>query len=108
MNFMYNIAAMGDWDSIYGFGALGISTFPVTDEKEGAQIFKKLCDGDYGIIYMTEALAETLKSDVDKVREKMLPAVILIPGISENTGRGMESVKESVVKAVGSDIIFGD
>ena len=104
---MYNIAVMGDWDSIYGFGALGLSTFPVSEEKEAVETFRKLCSGDYGIIYVTEALAEILKEEIEKVSENMLPAVILIPGISGNTGKGMESVKESVVRAVGSDIIFG-
>ena len=35
------------------------------------------------------------------------PAVILIPGISGNTGDGLNAVKKSVEQAVGSDIIFG-
>ena len=28
---MYKIAVMGDRDSIYGFAALGLDTYPVTD-----------------------------------------------------------------------------
>ena len=36
------------------------------------------------------------------------PAVILIPGISGNTGDGLKAVKKSVEQAVGSDIIFGN
>lgn len=108
MNFMYNIAVMGDWDSIYGFGALGLETFPVSDEKDAPGLFKRLIGGDYAIIYITEKLAEVLSSEIESVRENPLPAVILIPGISGNTGRGIESVKKSVETAVGSDIIFND
>lgn len=108
MKCMYNIAVMGDWDSIYGFGALGLSTFPVTDEKEAAKTFRKLSGGGYAIIYITEGLAQLLEEEIEKVRENLVPAVILIPGISGNTGKGIMSVKKSVEQAVGSDIIFND
>ena len=35
-------------------------------------------------------------------------SIILIPGVSGNTGRGIAGVKRSVEQAVGSDIIFGN
>lgn len=108
MSFMYNIAVMGDWDSIYGFGALGLSAFPVHDEKEAAKTFRKLSGGGYAVIYITEALADILSEEIEKVSENPIPAVILIPGISGNTGKGIENVRKSVEKAVGSDIIFND
>ena len=31
---MYKIAVMGDYDSIYGFVAVGLDTYPLSDEKE--------------------------------------------------------------------------
>ena len=31
---MYKIAVVGDYDSIYGFAALGLDTFPVTAQEE--------------------------------------------------------------------------
>ena len=105
---MYNIAVMGDWDSIYGFGALGLSTFPVNEEKEAVQTFRKLKNSDYAVIYITEALAEKIPEEIEKAQEGLTPAVILIPGISGNTGKGIESVKRSVERAVGSDIIFNN
>ena len=37
---------------------------------------------------------------------QVLPAVILIPGVSGNTGEGVAGVKRSVEQAVGSDILF--
>ena len=39
---MYNIAVMGDRDSIYGYAALGLNIFPVSDEVEGRKVLKKL------------------------------------------------------------------
>ena len=37
-----------------------------------------------------------------------IPAIIQIPGISGNTGAGIENVKKSVETAVGSDILFSN
>ncbi len=104
---MYRVAVMGDRDSIYGFAALGLETFPYYgDEQSAVKQLRRLCDGDYAIIYITEALAEILEDEIEKVRETPLPAIILIPGVSGNTGKGMLSVRVSVEQAVGSDIIF--
>ena len=97
---------MGDYDSMYGFAALGLTTFPVEDRETGVDTLRKLAAGDYAVIYMTEALAAKLQEEVDEYREQMKPAIILIPGISGNTGAGIAQVKKSVEQAVGSDIIF--
>ena len=64
--------------------------------------------GSYAVIYITEAAAAGIETAIDRYREQPLPSVILIPGISGNTGKGVESVKHSVEQAVGSDILFGD
>ena len=104
---MYKVAVVGDYDSIYGFAALGLETFPVSDVKE-TEVFLELASGSYAVIYITEAAAAGIEAAIDRYREQPLPSVILIPGISGNTGKGVESVKHSVEQAVGSDILFGD
>ena len=104
---MYKIAVIGDWDSIYGFATLGLDTFPVTDSSVAGKKLRELAEGDYAVIYITEALASKLEAEIDRYREEELPAIILIPGVSGNTGLGIEAVKKSVEQAVGSDIIFG-
>lgn len=103
---MYKIAAMGDYDSIYGFAALGLNTFPIADPEEGRKTLKTLASGEYAVIYMTEALAAALQEEVAQYRDQLSPAIILIPGVSGNTGEGIAQVKRSVEQAVGSDIIF--
>lgn len=103
---MYRIAVIGDYDSIYGFATLGLETFPVSEPEYGAAQLKRLADGDYAVIYITEALAAELENEILKYREAMKPAIILIPGVSGNTGAGISGVKKSVEQAVGSDILF--
>ena len=105
---MYKIAVLGDRDSIYGFAALGLHTFPVEDSTEAAKVLKRLANGKYAIIYITEALQAELESEIDHYREERFPAIIPIPGVSGNTGMGILNVKKSVEQAVGSDIIFNN
>ena len=54
---MYKVAVVGDYDSIYGFAALGLETFPVSDVKETEKVFLELASGSYAVIYITEAAA---------------------------------------------------
>ncbi|MGD9560168.1 MAG: V-type ATP synthase subunit F [Oscillospiraceae bacterium] len=105
---MYKIAVMGDRDSIYGFAAVGLDIFPVEDEAGVARKVRSLVEGGYAIIYMTEKLFASVQNELDSFNEQPLPAIIPIPGVSGNTGLGLERVKRSVEKAVGSDIIFGN
>lgn len=103
---MYKVAVIGDRDSIYGFAALGLDTYPVTDREEAARVLKNTAEGNYAVIYITENFFTELKGQIERYTASYLPAVIPIPGVSGNTGIGMENVKKSVQRAVGSDIIF--
>ncbi len=105
---MYKIAVLGSYDSIYGFAALGLDTFPVEDAKQGAEKLKTLAENNFAVIYITESLAKELSHEIAKYEERVLPAIIQIPGISGNTGAGVQKVKDCVEKAVGSDILFGE
>ena len=105
---MFKIAVMGDQDSIYGFAAIGLDTFPVDSTTEAAKQLKELADGRYAVIYITESLQAELESEIDNYISSQLPAIIPIPGVSGNTGKGMRNVKKSVERAVGSDIIFNN
>lgn len=105
---MYKIAVMGDRDSIYGFAALGLDTYPVTEPAQAIKTLRNIAESDYAVIYMTEALAVEIDEELESYRSARLPAIILIPGVYGNTGNGMQSVKRSVEQAVGSDIIFGN
>ncbi|WP_122644765.1 V-type ATP synthase subunit F [Luxibacter massiliensis] len=103
---MYKIAVIGDYDSIYGFATLGLSICPVRSREEARDKLRQLAAGKYGIIYITEAVAAELTEVIEEYKEQTLPAIIQIPGVSGNTGAGVEGVKKTVEQAVGSDILF--
>ena len=98
---MHKVAVMGDYDSIYGFSALGLDIFPLSDAVAAAHELRRLANGEYAIIYITESLAE-------KISDHVSPAIILIPGVLGNTGAGIQGVKDAVEQAIGSDIVFGN
>ena len=102
------IAVLGDYDSIYGFASLGLSTFPVDNIEDASKTLRTLASSGYGIIYITEELAAQVPKVIDKYKESMTPAIIQIPGVKGNTGDGIKAVRRSVEQAVGSDILFGE
>ena len=66
---MYKIAVIGDYDSIYGFAALGLSICPVKNREETRDILRRLAGGNYGIIYITEAAAAQVESEIEEYCE---------------------------------------
>ena len=62
----------------------------------------------YGVIYITEVLAEAIKDEIETYKSQISPAIVLIPGTYGNTGDGVQAVKNFVEQAVGSDILFGN
>ena len=102
------IAVIGDYDSIYGFASLGLSTFPVEGQEDAVRTLKNLASSGYGIIYITEELAALTEKQIEKYKEVITPAIIQIPGVKGNTGDGIKAVRRSVEQAVGSDILFGE
>ena len=76
---MYKIAVLGDYNSIYGFAALGLDTFPVEDPTEGKEKLNRLAAGEYAVIYITEQLAAQLSAEISKYSEALMPAIIQRP-----------------------------
>ena len=66
---MYKIAVIGDYDSIYGFATLGLSICPVKTREDARKKLKQLADGQYGIIYITEAVAAQIEEEIEQYRE---------------------------------------
>lgn len=102
---MYKIAVLGDQDSVLGFKALGLDVYSAQTVDEGREALHKLAKGNYAIIYLTEQLASGLLPEMERYKDDLTPAIILIPGKSGSLGIGMANVKKSVERAVGADIL---
>ena len=104
---MYKIGVIGDRESILGFKAVGLDVFPTDDPEEAKKTLKRIAKEDFAIIYITEQLYQFMMEEVDEYTDSRLPAIIPIPGKDGTLGIGMTSVKKSVERAVGADILFG-
>ena len=77
---VYSIAVVGDWESVMGFRALGLDTYPVTSVEEARKTVHELAKTDCAVIY-------------------------LIPGREGSFGIGMANIQSAIERAVGADIL---
>ena len=101
---MYKIAVLGDPDSVLGFKALGLDVFVADHTEEARRILRQLAKGSYAVIYITEQLAADMGADIDRYKDQVTPAVILIPGKSGSLGLGQTALQSAIERAVGADI----
>ena len=102
----YQIAVVGDWESVMGFRALGLDTYPVTSTEEAKKRVHELAKGEKcAVIYLTEQLAQDMGDVLAKYKDAIRPAIILIPGREGTLDIGMSNIKRTIERAVGADIL---
>ena len=101
----YQIAVIGDWESVMGFRALGLDTYPVTSVEEAEEKVRDLARGDCAVIYLTEQLARHMDDVLKRYKDFLRPAIILIPGREGSLGIGKANIQRSIERAVGADIL---
>lgn len=104
---MSKIAIVGERDSVMGFAALGINAYPVESGDEAKRTLRELAreESDCAIIYVTEQCAADIMGEIEKYKNRVTPAVILVPGRDGALGYGKKALSDAIEKAIGSDII---
>lgn len=101
----YQIAVIGDWESVMGFRALGLDTYPVTSPEEAKRRVHELAKEDRcALIYLTEQLARDMGDVLAKYKDALRPAIILIPGREGSLGIGRDNIQRAIERAVGSEL----
>ena len=102
----YRIAVIGDWESVMGFRALGLDTYPVTSVEEARERVREPAREDQcAVIYLTEQLARDMGDVLARYKDELRPAIILIPGREGSLGIGRDSIQRAIERAVGADIL---
>ena len=101
----YQIAVLGDKDSVLGFKALGLTVFPVNTVDEARTALHRIARENYAVVYLTERFAAQMEGDIARYKDALTPAIILIPGKEGSRGIGMSNIKKAVERAVGADIL---
>nr|WP_200796121.1 MULTISPECIES: V-type ATP synthase subunit F [Tissierellales] len=102
---MYKIGVVGEKDIVTAFLALGITIKPVENSGEAVKAVNNMAKDGYGLIFVTETMAQNMKETIERYKSEMLPGIILIPGVQGSLGIGLEAIKDNVEKAVGVDIL---
>ena len=105
VKFMYKIAVIGDKDSVLAFRALGVHVFTAIEGNEARRIIDKLAKEEYGIIFVTEQVAQEIPETIQRYNNEVIPAVILIPSNRGSLNIGLDNINKNVEKAVGSNIL---
>ena len=104
---MLKIAVIGGRETVMGFKALGLDTYPVDNVEEARSVFREITreEEQYAIIYVEENLAQGLQHEIDKFKDVPTPAIILIPGRDGSMGLGLSALQAAVERAVGTNIL---
>ena len=70
---VYSIAVVGDWESVMGFRALGLDTYPVTSVEEARKTVHELAKTDCAVIYLTETLAKDMADVLEHYKDQLRP-----------------------------------
>ncbi len=106
----YKMAMMGEEITAAVFEALGIET-SVTgigedDIREAKRTMRRwIRSGEYGAIFITEELSETMDDILEEATYLYLPSIILIPDVKGSRGLAESIVRENRKKAAGRDIM---
>ena len=103
---MNKIAVIGGRDSVLGFRALGLETCIAENGEQAKAAIHRMAKENYAIIYLTEYLAAQIPAEIERRREDLSPAIILIPGREGSLGIGMAGVRTATEQAVGADILY--
>ncbi|TFG82123.1 MAG: Vacuolar H+transporting two-sector ATPase F subunit [Spirochaetales bacterium] len=97
--------AIGDEDTVLGFGMAGVEGRIARNSDEASAAFREaLSTSDIGIVIMTERTAETIRPEVDEyVFSERFPLLVEIP---DRKGRlpGLPGVRELANAAIGVKI----
>lgn len=102
---MYKIAVVGDKNSVLAFKALGIDVYTVNVADEARKTVDTLANNNYGIIFITEQIANLIEETISRYDKEPVPAIILIPSNQGTLNIGMDRIQENVEKAIGTNIL---
>ena len=84
----YKIAVVGNRDAILPFRLIGFQTIRSQSRKKRSTPCEKLSRENFGIIYLTEDIAQAIPETVAFYDQQLTPALILIPTHRRDYGTG--------------------
>jgi V/A-type H+-transporting ATPase subunit F len=102
------IAYIGDADSVLGFRALGVEAVVPSGPEEAVRSFRSLVAGGVSVIVVVEDYLDWLADEIEQTAKLPVPAVVVLPGLGGSKGRGGDTIRRQITKAVGVDLMVED
>ena len=106
MRVMPKVAVLGQRDAVLGFKASGAVAFPADSPEEARKRLSEILENDYGIVLVTEEIAEILEKELEPLYSMPKPVITVLPDSKKPKGMGMELLRRRVERAVGANILF--
>ena len=101
------LAAIGNYDSIYGYRSIGADIVSVDDLVSAKNELARIIDLDYGAVFITEQLASN--EDIYEIMKSVtVPAFLVIPSsdrFGQDRGFAIQELHNLVETAAGADIL---
>ena len=100
------MAAIGSYDSVLPFQAIGIETVVINAENRNTvpQLMSRFSRDAYAILFVEESVFAEFSQDAENINENEAMSIIPIPNQAGSTGVGVASIRKSTERAVGMDI----
>ncbi|NLE69411.1 MAG: V-type ATP synthase subunit F [Clostridiales bacterium] len=102
---LFQMGVVGEEDAILAFKAIGAIAIPATTAEEISTAIHRLSRSGVPVIFITETAAALVPEALSRYEQIMETAIIPIPGIKGSNGFGAEQLRQSVIKAIGADIL---
>jgi vacuolar-type H+-ATPase subunit F/Vma7 len=109
----FNIAVIGNEDSIEYFRVLGCETYETHGGELTEEQFLEIVERKFKIILVTEEVFHKYKKLIRRRSQRVFPVVSIIPAIHgsvwkegrpHSEGVAFEEIRHAVIKAVGQDL----
>jgi len=103
---MYKLAVVGDGETVACFRPLGVDGFVPENTEDIMGLLRLLRREGYGLVMVTERMAEGSESDITAFSsEEPFPVVLTVPDTQGSTGMGMDRLKMWAERAIGADML---
>ncbi|GHU62356.1 V-type ATP synthase subunit F [Clostridia bacterium] len=99
------IGVIGEKDSVLPFKLFGFTVCFDSESLAVQEKIEEMVKEDYGVIFITETVAEKVRKTIQKYKSRLTPAIILFPGHLGSLGIGLAQIQQDVEKAVGQNIL---
>ena len=103
---MSKIAVIGPEMLFGGFAALGVVVMHADTSDEAKVLLSKIVkEKEYSIIYILEKFAIDVQDLIEEISKQSSPTLVVLPGVGEEIGFGVNRIRDLVQKASGQNII---